>query len=169
MSQDVKDPIQYVESGSLTPDKYLTPRATEVMVRLPGEKITSELFPQLLAELDGFKDDQEMIRNACGHAEHFFAPDVDFGNTTCESVSYDPGGLIGLKFDNPRLQAIVIQPDDDGDGKCRLQVVADGMRHEYKMQGGTLVSGFNEKIAEESRTYQMLAHLGVDVAKMNDK
>lgn len=155
------------EPRLLTPDKFLSLRATELLQQIPGQPLSSDLLPALLSELDGFKGSPDMLTGIMSHADHWFQLGLDPETIACEGVSYDPVGLVGLKYDSPKFQAVVIQPDDEGDGLCRIHIVADGVRHEYKMVGGELMIGFEEKLPETSRTYQMLAHLGVDVGKMD--
>jgi hypothetical protein len=157
------------EPSHLTPDKFLSLQATEIMQQIPGQPLTTDLLPKLLSELSGFSDTPDMITGVANHADHWFALELDAENTHCEGISYDSIGLIGLKFDNPAFSALVIQPDDDNDGACRINVVNNGVRHEYKMVGGELMLGLRTQLPEESRTFQMLSHLGVDTARMDQK
>jgi hypothetical protein len=167
MSED----IEIISGRVFTPDTYINRTACDVLGRMHGQPFRRADMQTLLSQLSGFEQTPDFFERMVGGADHFLKRGVitsaDTTSLRIRDVVYDPVGLIGLRFDNPNLQAVIIEPNDPGGNNIRMRlcVAGDWVMARPDPLDHSLQFGLPEVPIENSGTWKMMDAFGLPAVK----
>jgi hypothetical protein len=147
------------------PDQYLNQSACDCLEDFAGGYVVPpDSLSDLMRNLKGFSDYPDYILNVVAEIQNRFKRDIrkgDIATFRATAVDYDPEGLIGIRFDNPRLNAVIIQPNGEADNFRQVNVCVKGGWYNARPVPDAGVVFNTVETKSDSRTAQMMNRLNL--------
>ena len=151
------------EDGRFSADDFLSEEVARMLSGMEGKEVASQELSRLVSKMRGFEADPKFFEKMLGQMARFRNVEVTSRRFGVERVVYDEVGLLGLRFGNSDVQAVIIQPAALGQDDQRMRICARGEWHEAKPDSQfDLLFNFDPTAGRETRTYAMMKDFGLE-------
>jgi len=142
------------------PDSYLTQTAVDIL-NCSTKSISIEDLCQLISEMAGFESNQQFLLQVLKMIERDGAS-VEVQRLIVKEIIYDIVGLLGLKFDLSNLEAIIVQPKDQGNNHL-MWISVNGKWYVARPDNNPtgVLFDLSPKVGEKSITAAIMKRFGL--------